>query len=106
MKASTCQTQTELVVPFEWDVRLDGQYSMQPDGSIQFVVMATPVHGPDYVEVFPDCPDVPNRPENGVIWNGLSGKFVNGVFQSVNDNPIPSDATGRFYVEILLQVVK
>jgi hypothetical protein len=105
-KATTCQTQTELDVPFEWDVNLNGQFSKQPDESIQFIILANPIHGPSYFDVFPDCPDIPNRPENGIIWNGLSGKFVQGVFQSVNDNPIPSDATGRFYVETLLQVVK
>ena len=105
-QASTCQTQTSLVVPFEWDVKLNGQFTTLPDGSIQFIIMADPIHGPGYVEVFPDCPDIPTRQENGVIWNGLSGKFVGGEFKFVQDNPIPSDATGRFYVEISLQVVK
>ncbi len=105
-QATTCQTVTELVVPFEWDVRLNGQYSMLPDGSIQFLIQATPLHGPNYFELFPDCPAIPSRSQNGVIWNGESGKFVQGVFQSVTNNPIPTDSTGRFYTEILLQVVK
>jgi hypothetical protein len=105
-KGTPCQTQTELVVPFEWDVKLNGQFSMLPDGSIQFIITADPILGPEYVEVFPDCPLIPNRTEHGVIWNGVSGKFVQGVFRSAQDNPIPSDATGRFHVEISLQVIK
>jgi len=105
-RATTCQTVTDVVAPFGWDVGLSGQYFTQPDGGIQFNVQAAPLHGPSYVELFPDCPAVPPRPQNGVIWSGLGGKFVQGVFQSVHENPLPSDATGRFYVEIMLQVVK
>ena len=105
-QASTCQTQTEIVKPFDWDVELNGQYSMQPDGNVQFLIQATPVRGPGYFELFPDCPDVPTRQENGIIWNGVSGKLVNGEFRAHTDNTIPSDATGKFYTEILLWVVK
>jgi hypothetical protein len=105
-KASDCVTTTDLVAPFTWDVNLKGQFFTQPDGSIQFLIQAAPTRGPDYLELFPDCPAVSPRHENGINFTGLGGQFEQGVFHSVIEDPIPSDATGRFYVEISLEVVK
>ena len=100
----SCISTTEVVEPFGWDVRLSGDYFVQPDGSIDFVVRATPKQGPDYVEAFTACN--PARPQHGVIWSGLGGKFVQGVFQAVTDSPVPADSTGRFYTEVWLGVVE
>lgn len=105
-QSTTCQTVTELVAPFGWDVGLKGQYTMQPDGGIVFIVQAAPPRGPDYFELFPDCPAVPTRSESGVNWSGLGGTLVQGVLHTVTDSPVPSDSTGRFYVEVQMEVVK
>jgi hypothetical protein len=105
-QSNVCQTVTTLVTPFGWDVNLKGQYSMQPDGSVGFIVQASPPRGPDYLEVFPDCAAVPTRTESGVNWSGLGGTLVQGVMHSVTDNPVPSDSTGRFYVEVEVEAVK
>jgi hypothetical protein len=105
-ESDTCTTVTSLVTPFTWDVSLEGHYSTQPDGSIGFIVQATPPRGPDYLELFPDCPAVPTRTNSGVNWSGLAGTLVQGALHDVTDNAVPSDATGRFYVEAQVEVVK
>lgn len=105
-QSDTCKTVTDLVAPFGWDVALKGQFTMQPDGSTVFIVQAAPPRGPDYFELFPDFPAVPTRTESGVNWSGLAGTFVQGVLHTVTDRPVPSDSTGRFYVEVQMQVVK
>lgn len=105
-QSDTCTTVTGLVAPFSWDVSLEGQYSPQPDGNIGFIVQADPPRGPEYFTLFPDCPAVPTVHEEGVTWSGLGGTLTQGAFHSVTDTPVPSDATGRFYVEVQLNVVK
>jgi hypothetical protein len=106
LKGDCGHTFNETVPLFGWDVQLKGQYFSQPDGSIQLIVQATPARGPDYVELLTaDCP-IENRPEPGVTWPGAGGALVHGVFHSVNDIPIPTDATGQYYTEIWLGVVK
>jgi hypothetical protein len=106
-ESTTCATTTDIVKPFGWDVELDGQYFTQPDGSIQFLIQANPAHGPSYLEEISSvCPLSPRGPQNGVIWNGLGGRLIQGVYHKITDNPIPADSTGRFYTEMLVEVVK
>lgn len=106
LKGDCGHTFNEIVPRFSWDVQLDGQYFSQPDGSIQLITQATPNRGPDYVQLLTaDCP-IENRPQAGITWVGVAGALMSGVFHGVNDIPIPSDATGRYYTEVWLGAVR
>lgn len=106
LKGDCGQTFNEIVPEFGWDVQLKGQYFSQPDGGIQLIVQAVPPRGPAYVELLTaNCP-IENRPVSGVSWAGAGGALVNGILHSVNDIPIPSDATGTSYTELWLGVQK
>jgi hypothetical protein len=95
-QSTSCPVQTEVVEPFGWDVQLTGKYSKPPEGGVQITLQADPVQGPEYTAKFTDCP-IPDRQEPGVQWSAFSGRLVNGVYDSRQDQALPADSTGEIY---------
>jgi len=89
----------------DWGATLKGTFFTQPDKSTQVFFQATPPNGPKYTWAFSGCgPATQEYP--GIIWGGLSGKLVNGVFDSRQDNPMPVSGNGIFYTTIHMEQKK
>lgn len=95
-RQATCQVQTEIVKPFEWDVQLSGTYFQMSDGSVRVITTAVPNRGPTYTAKFIAC-NVPDSQQPGITWPAFSGRLVNGVYDFRSNPPLPENSTGEFY---------
>ena len=89
-----CTLKIRTVAPFTWDVQLVGQYTTNPDGSVQVMVQATPERGPDFTyHATKDCQE-PDQQGPGIPFPLPIWTLTGGAYDSRKELPMDANTTG------------